>query len=298
MLTTGQTYEKPHLADSRRGGVVCGGWLSVFLLGERCQRTERQRGRHTTGLPALNRAPGNPDLVSELLCGHASLFSDRLDAGGVVHDGPVIREDDRLAVGTGWVMSGDFHGLGKKAVGFVIVGLKRCLDLIGVVIGPLDKIGVSCLTEQAVGKVGGHPLIVVVVDVAILIQGDVSDLACSTLDEDSNAAVVVALDAPSPIALEGFDPVAGAVTRGGGGLADFDGRCHGLGCFGVGSRVVQLGRHYARRVKSTSIILRNLRNSFFRPDRGPLNVNVRPNRPSRWPELEEGRCGRLGPTPC
>lgn len=32
MLTTGQTHEKPHRADKRRGGVVCGVLLSVLQV--------------------------------------------------------------------------------------------------------------------------------------------------------------------------------------------------------------------------------------------------------------------------
>ena len=45
----------------------------VCRLGEWGQRAERQSGRQTPGLPALDGATGNPDLVRELLGGHACL---------------------------------------------------------------------------------------------------------------------------------------------------------------------------------------------------------------------------------
>lgn len=47
----------------------------------------------------------------ELCAGPFETVEDGGEAGGVVHDIPAIAEDDGDALGRGWVMTGDFHGL-------------------------------------------------------------------------------------------------------------------------------------------------------------------------------------------
>lgn len=110
MLTTGQTHEKPHRADRRRGGVVCGVLLSVFLLDECGHDIQGGSRGHAPLLPSLDSAPRYSAEIGKRLSGQPALVADRLDSGSVVHDAPVIREDDGLAVGRRAVVGRHSHG--------------------------------------------------------------------------------------------------------------------------------------------------------------------------------------------
>ena len=93
-------------------------------------------------------------------------------------------------------------------------------------------------------------------------------------DRAAVAALAIGADVDLTIAFDGnLDVLAvrGEDERADVSVGDDFGNGHCFVWFGVGSRVVQLGRQYARCVKSTSFILRKMRNSFFRPERGPLN---------------------------
>lgn len=88
-------------------------------LDKRCQCSEGKSGGHAPGFPPLDRAPGHPDLLSELLRRQSELLSDRLDTWGVVHDLAVIREDDGLAVRRRAVFGRHLHGSGSGVEGFL-----------------------------------------------------------------------------------------------------------------------------------------------------------------------------------
>ena len=90
--------------------------LSVFFLEERGHHVQGGGGGHPILLPALDGALGNSASVRELLGGKPCLGADSLDAGSVVHHAPIIREDDRDAVGTAAVVAGDLHGSGFRVL--------------------------------------------------------------------------------------------------------------------------------------------------------------------------------------
>jgi len=115
MLTTGQTHKKPHRDESRRGGVVCGVLLSVFLLAVaiqlNAQHVERG-GWRDNALPKLFYAsrPLVATMGRKVRPAPFELLDCRSEAGAVVHDFPAIAEDDGDAVGARRVVAGDVHG--------------------------------------------------------------------------------------------------------------------------------------------------------------------------------------------
>ena len=121
MLTTGQTHEKPHRADSRRGGVVCGVLLSVFLLAVAIQLDAKhveRGGWWDNALPKLLDAPGAliAAMGSKVRPAPSELLECRREAGAVVHDLPGIIKNDGDTVGRLGVVAGDVHGSGEVGV--------------------------------------------------------------------------------------------------------------------------------------------------------------------------------------
>lgn len=111
MTTALTSHEKPRRAQLRAGRgcdrrFVRGGRKS----GECRHDVESCRRGHPTLLPSLNGALRDSAEIGERLSGQSAFVADGLDSWRVVHDGPVIREDDGLAVGAAWVIGGDLHG--------------------------------------------------------------------------------------------------------------------------------------------------------------------------------------------
>ena len=115
MLTTGQTHEKPHRAESRRGGVVCGVLLSAFLLAVpiqlNAQHVERG-GWGGTSLPKLLDAPraGIAAMGGKVCAAPTELLESGCEAGAVVHNLPAISEDDGDTVRRLGMVAGDAPG--------------------------------------------------------------------------------------------------------------------------------------------------------------------------------------------
>lgn len=101
---------KKHGGLDRSLRLSCRALLSVFASNEGGHDIQGGGGRHTTLLPSLDGALGDAASGRELLSGKSGLLTDRLDSGAVVHNGPVIREDDGLAVGATGVIVSNSHG--------------------------------------------------------------------------------------------------------------------------------------------------------------------------------------------
>ena len=95
--------------------------LSVFASNEGGHDIQGGGGRHPSLLPALDSAPRNSAEIGKRLSGQPALVADRLNSWSVVHDRPVIREDDGLPVGRRAVVGRHSHGSdGLELVGFVL----------------------------------------------------------------------------------------------------------------------------------------------------------------------------------